>query len=269
MLKPRSILTRSLLALAALSGSAHAAFIASDDFDAYLAGSITGANGGSGFASAWTGSNGAAVVATSGGDAPMSGNALRFTTPNNDAAARRTLATTLTSTFYVSFDFQFDGGAVGNNDFLGLWLGSTFGPNIGLKSNCGISSAACTADLFVRTDGTGGVFQQNIAVGTTYTLLGKFEKVNGSSSYNRASLWIDESLGSLGALGAADVVFTGAGLVSSVSSIGFRTANLDGGGSADRLLVDNLRIATVPVPGTLALMGLGLLAVAGLTRRRA
>jgi hypothetical protein len=260
----------SALALAATATTVSAAgvsYIATDNFNSYGVGAIAGQNGGTGFSGAWTGSTGASVVATTGADSPMSGNALSFTTPNADNAATRNLATTLTTAFYVSFDFQFDGGAVGNNDFLGLWFGQTMGPNIGLKSNCGIGGS-CTADLFVRTEGVGGVFQQNITIGTTYSVVGLFEKVGNSSVYNRASLWVGDSLANVGSLGAADVVYNGASTVSSISRIGFRTANLDTNPS-DRLLVDNLRIGVVPTPGTLALLGLGLVAAGLATRRRA
>lgn len=260
----------SALALAAMATTASAAsvsYVASDNFNSYGAGALAGANGGTGFSGAWTGSPGANVVATTGADSPMSGNALSFSTPNRDNAASRTLATSLDRAFYVSFDFQFDGGEIGNNDFLGLWFGETFGPNIGLKSNCGVGGN-CTADLFVRTEGTGGVFQQNIAIGTTYSVLGLFEKVGNSSTYNRASLWVGDSLANVGSLGAADVVYNGASTVSSISSIGFRTANLDTN-PADRLLVDNLRVGVVPTPGTLALLGLGLVAAGLASRRRA
>lgn len=258
----------SALALAAAATTASAggvSLVASDTFDSYGIGAVAGANGGTGFAGAWTGSAGVGVVAANASDAPMSGQALRFTTPNTDTAATRTLATALSSSFLVSFDFQFDGGAIGDNDFLGLWFGSTFGPNIGLKSNCGIGGA-CTADLFVRTSGTSGVFSRNIAIGETVSLTGLFEKVGGSATYNRASLWVGSALESYGSMGAADVVFTGASTVGSISTIGFRTAFLDDS-PRDSLLVDNLRIAVVPTPGTLALLGLGL-AAAGLASRR-
>jgi hypothetical protein len=71
------------------------------------------------------------------------------------------------------------------------------------------------------------------------------------------------------ALGVADFVFdTGSSGLTSFSTIGFRTANLDTS-PADRLLVDNLRIGVVPTPGTLALLGLGLVAAGLASRRRA
>jgi len=116
----------------------------------------------------------------------MSGHVLRVITPHADTAATRTLANALSPSFLVSFDFRLGGAAIRDNDFLGLWFGSTFGRSIGLKCNCG--------------------------------------------------------------------------------TIGFRTAFLDDS-PRDSLLVDNLRIAVVPTPGTLALLGLGLVA-AGLASRR-
>jgi len=260
----------TVLALAATATAASAAgvsYVATDNFNSYSAGSLTGANGGTGFSGAWTGSDGVAVSSVAGEGLPMSGNALSFTQPNSDSAATRGLSTVLDRAFYVSFDFQFDGGSINDNDFLGLWFGSSTGPNIGLKSNCG-TGGACRADLFVRTEGVGGAFQQNIAIGTTYSVLGLFEKVGGSTVYNRASLWVGDSMADVGSLGAADVVYNGASSISSISSIGFRSVNLDSD-PADRLLVDNLRIGVVPTPGTLALLGLGLVAAGLASRRRA
>ena len=268
----RSILSLVVALAAGVALQAQAAsvrIVADDTFDSYVAGALAGASGGSGFAGAWTGSAGATLVAVDGSDSPMTGSALQFTTPNADNAASRALGETLSGNLLVSFQFQFNGGAIGNNDFLGLWFGNSTGPNIGLKSNCG-TGGACTADLFARTTGVAGAFSRNISIGETVELLGYLEKTGGSSVYNRFSLWVDQGdVTAYGSLGAADAVFTGASSVSSFATIGFRTANLDGGTSADSLLVDNLRIAVVPAPGTLALAGAALLLMgAGLGRQR-
>jgi hypothetical protein len=73
---------------------------------------------------------------------------------------------TVSGSVIVNFDFQFDAGAITNNDFMGL----------------------CTADLFVRTTGTSGQFFQNIALGTTYSIMGYLQKTGGSLNYNQFDL---------------------------------------------------------------------------------
>lgn len=261
------------IALAAASLAATAApivLVASDNFDSYGAGALNGANGGSGFSGAWAGAAGASVVGTvSPADDPMSGNALQFTTPNATNAATRSLNDAISRDVLVAFQFQFNGGSIGDNDFLALWFGDASGPNIGLKANCGDGS--CTADLFARTALGDAAYKQNIQIGETYRMLGYLQKTGGSAVYNKFSLWVGqdmvadtETLSSA----AAAVFDIGPSNVSSFSTIGFRTANLDGT-PADSLLVDNLRIAVVPTPGTLALTGLALLGLGAARRRKA
>lgn len=262
------MITRALIAatLTATVGLSQAAVVvAADNFDSYTPGAIAGANGGTGWASAWTGSNGASVVAVTGADAPMSGNAARFGTPNNNNAATRQLGQTVSnSAVFVDFLLQFDSGVISNNDFLGLWFGNQDGPNIGLKANCG-TGGNCTADLFARTTGSDGVFSTNIEIGQTLRLVGLLEKTGNASNYNRYSLWVDPTAGELASFTGADVVFTGNSNISSFSTIGFRSVNL---GTADGVYIDNLRIGVIPEPGSLALVGAALLGLGFAARRK-
>ena len=272
----------SLSALAlAVGGLASAAPIAFDNFDAYAAGSaIAGKNSGTGWAGAWTGSAGATVTATEAGDAPMSGNALSFIGNDNNAASRA-LGAAVSSNVWVDFMFQFDGGQMNNNDFLGLWFGQPSGsntnvPNIGLKTNCGGSGGSnCTADLFVRLSGTGGTYTTDVSIRQTYRMVGHLQKANNASTYNRFDLWVNPSESDLADLGSYDVRATGSTALSSFSTIGWRTAELDNS-PQDRLLIDRLGLYTsaplqarndVPEPGSLALAALAL-GLAGATARR-
>ena len=217
--------------------------------------------------SGWTLSSSASATTATAGDGAISGEALRFTGNNDNAATRQLGQVVSASRVIVQFDLRFDAGTVDTNDFLGLWLGSSTGPNIGLKGNCD-GAAACNgngADLFVRTTGTGGSFSTAIAVGQTYHLFGLLEKVNGSVNYNRYSLWVNPTGAEMAGLTGADAVFSENSGISSFSTIGFRSVNLDAG---DAVLVDNLSISTVPEPATAALAGLALLGVALTSRRR-
>ncbi len=144
------------------------------------------------------------------------------------------------------------------------------GPNIGLKANCG-TGGACTADLFAPTDGTVGAFSTAIAIGQSLRLVGLLEKTGNATNHNRYSLWVDPTASELASFAGADVVFNGNSNISSFSTIGFRSANLDQAGTtiaADGVHIDNLRIGVVPEPGSLALVGAALLGLGAAARRK-
>lgn len=217
--------------------------------------------------SGWALTSAAASVANaSAADGAINGQALRFTGNNDNAATRQLGQSISASRVFVQFDLQFDAGAIDNNDFVGLWLGTTTGPSIGLKGNCDGAPSCNGADLFVRTSGTGGKFSTALTVGDTYHLFGLLEKVNGSANYNRYSLWVNPTGAEMSGLTGADAVFDGNSGISSFSTLGFRTVNLDAG---DAVLVDNLNVSTVPEPASAALAGAALLGALVASRRRA
>lgn len=231
--------------------------LASDSFNSYANGTIAGANGGTGWAGAWTGSSAASV---NGGALQITGNSA---INNIDFVATRLLSTPVTGNVIVSFDFTLSGGSLQDNDFLALWFGSSTGPNIGLKANCG---GGCSNDLFVRTGGSdAGGNLQNVALGTTYSLMGYLQKTANSSVYNRFDLWVNPSAQEIATLTGSDVFDTGNAAIGSFDRIGLRGANLDSG---DIIRIDNLRLSQVPEPGILALLGLALAGMAVVRRRR-
>ena len=118
--------TAALLLAAASAQSS--TLLASDNFD-------TAATG---WAGGWTTSSAASIANTGAGSGLVFSGA-----SNNTNAATRELASTVNARkVMLSFDLQFKGGSIDNNDFLALWLGNSSGANFGIKGNCGTGSAS-------------------------------------------------------------------------------------------------------------------------------
>lgn len=165
---------------------------------------------------------------------------------------------------YINFDFTYS-GVLGNNDFFGAFFGSSTGPSFGLKANGGNGST--TSDLFVRLGGTDGTFLagSNLVAGTRYELLGYLSKSgNSSGNYNTLSLWVNPTANEIASLRGADITIKGDSGLSSITSAGYRTVNIDNGVS---LNVGDISVNAVPEPGSLALFGLAAAGL-GFVRRR-
>ncbi|MCC2960802.1 PEP-CTERM sorting domain-containing protein [Massilia sp. IC2-278] len=238
--------------LFAFSASANAGIVvAHDNFD----GANTGFN--AGWATDITSSKNKPTLTTTAGN-----KSLTFGT-NHDRAAYWKLAETQTGGIIVDFSFSYT-GKLGNNNFMGLWLGDANGPSFGLKSNC--DTGVCTDDLYVRTLGsnTSYLLGSDLVAGQSYHLLGYLSKTDGSEFYNSFAAWMNPTAYEMTSLTGADRVATGASKISSVSEIGIRTAFLEKG---VKVSIDNLRVSEVPEPATLSLFGLALAGL-GLAGRR-
>lgn len=248
----------------AAAGTANAAIItAQDSFDSIHSG--TGWNGD------WQ-----LIKAGPKKPAPASiiNSSLVFTGDSSDAAVRK-LAKAQDSDVLIDFTLQYS-GLLGTNDFVGLWLGKHNGqdadhtkvPNIGLKANCGVDkkNVTCTNDLFVRLSGTDGYFLDgsDLEAGKRYQVFGHLYKsgINNSKHYDRFDAWYQE-IGT----GMTSSVITAKGNsnLTSFDTLGFRSAGIDKG---LQVSVDNLRVANVPEPGSVALMGLALAGLAVARRRK-
>ena len=248
--------TSFIAALAfAASGAANATIVtAQDNFDS--------ATSGAGWDGNWTL---AGAKRNKPAPATITGSSLVFAADADDAA-KRTLANAQDSDVFIDFTLAYS-GVLGANDFVGMWFHNWNGPNIGLKANCGISNqSTCTTDLFVRTSGSGGYFLEgsNLEAGKSYQVFGHLYKSGekGSNHYDRFDAWFKET----GTDMVSKVVTAkDKSSLTSFDTLGFRSANIDNNVTVS---VDNLRVANVPEPGSLALMGLAFAGLAAARRRQ-
>lgn len=237
--------------------------IAADNFESGKAAgtSINGSTGGSGWAAAWSSPSAASTIVSTTG---MQGDKALQISTNNTAIVSRALSAAVSGDVLVRFTFQYS-GVLERNDFLGFWFGDSSGPNLGLKANCDLAN--CTNDVFVRTNSNTQMLpNSDLQADTTYVMFGHLYKTNGSTSYNHFDAWLNPSDAEMVSLANPDMVSSGSSSISSFSKIGFRSENLSNGVT---VRVDDLSIAAIPEPTTIALFGAALLGMGSLRRRRA
>jgi hypothetical protein len=267
----------SALVLAVTVSGAIAAPVASDSFQS---GDL---NGGSGWLGAWTVPGGKATVVNPVLD--LNGDrALRITGNDNNAAYRSLLTPFTGNDLFVSFLLQVPANTqIDTNDFLSLWLensaqagGGINRPNIGVKGN--EDNSAESNDIFVRSTGTSGgdfVEGSNLDSDTVYHIVGRLYRPTASSNYTKFDAWLNPTIDDFA---NPDAIFNVNSGINQVSRIGFRSANLEVGPLpqvTDEILIDQVILATawgdvvtVPEPGMLALVGIGLFGFLATRRRK-
>jgi hypothetical protein len=270
----RSTISRAVwpaLALAVLSlhqGQALGGFVSSESFSYNPATSLSGNNGGTGFTGTWSATANALVVdpgtplsvsnafvSVNGGDHALQ---VSGTGANNDNLASRQLAQTVSDLrVAVTFLFRYTGTGISDNNFLTVWLdNSATGnhasvPNVGLKGNRGNGTG--TEDFFARNLLNQEVFRVDVTPNHDYFVRAVFEKVGASATYNRVALSVYDHTGLLGS-----GTMLGNSTISQFNTVGLRGATLD---ANDTIILDELSVSVVPVPGTLLLSGIGLATV--------
>ncbi len=269
------------LGLLATGPSARAGLLASETFEGYNLGPLSGQGGGFGWTGNWT-APGAVVRADvvnasmsysvpSGGTINGAVNALEVQlsgAPASQFAGVRTLATPIAETFYVGYLVRYQAGAAwaGANNTFTLHLGTnataTGTLNFGLRGDAGGTG---NNNEFILRYGTGGPVSGastggQVVDGTDYYLVAKVNYAGGL--FTSANMWLNPS-----ATDDVDTVNGDASLTlttpfaNPISHIFFREAVLD---ADDVLRADELRIGTawgdvvlVPEPGSVALLSLG------------
>ncbi len=278
-----SVRVISTMAIWLTCGTAMATLIASDNFD-YDTGEIDGKSGGNGsWSTAWDNFDNAddseivspitALTYNAGTGATTlgGGNALKLTkaTGSRTPVIRNLTGVSAGQTFYYRFLVRLDSDTWDDDDFFTGFVDANKltaadvhnSPNLGLKA--ALSGAH---DIFARTNTSAShaVSDEEFAAQTTYLLVAKFEDTDADSTYDKASLWVNPSVGDESSPDATDSYASAA--TGAMDWLGWwYGGSLD---STDILLVDDVAVSTtfddaigVPEPSSLLLAVIGLLLV--------
>lgn len=241
--------------------NSQAALLLSEDFN-YPEGNFNAKAGGTGFSAPWVANTAGMEIKGAGlsytradGYTHIGGSGSLKLTGNANDCAQRAFPVYDVRDLYVSVLMKV-GGSLQDNDFAACWFNNTGGPGLGLKANQGGGGSGTTGtyDIFTRAvhnaDGPGSAaFYQNLNIDQTYLIVAHFSKGTGAD-YITADLWVNPVYASSGSPNATIAQSGLPDLCNSVSSLGFRTANLD---ADDIVSYDMFRMGTtwndvVPIP---------------------
>lgn len=197
---------------------------------------------------------------------------------NNPEYATESIAP-VTQDFYFAYTMELTSGSLDALDQVQFYFDSdpsvmpgampwSFAPSVGLKVDQG---GAGTSDFQARWGYTNQQYsgaKEAPGVGETVGIIAKLSK-SGGTVYDTIELWVVDAftgVPAFHALGAPQATsVTGSSSLTSVSTVGIFSAALDAG---DSVFLDNVSLATVPEPMTMALWGMGGIAGLAYSARR-
>ncbi|WFB37834.1 PEP-CTERM sorting domain-containing protein [Kiritimatiellota bacterium B12222] len=256
-----------------LVSSAQAALIASDDFNSYTAGqNLSGVNGGTGWTNAWAADSG--DVTTQSGDIPGAGVSMQVTDDGSTDPIAKRLFASQTGSVYLGFQLKATDFA--SDEFFQIYLNNGLADNskggsVGMRNAAGNPAFARVGGSSNTTNLVGSAVDD----GEVHQIVLKLSKtgLGHASNYDFAEVFVDLATENTGAPAANYGSQTGNSGVSALSSVAFRTHQLNL--ESDFVYIDNLRIATtyaevlaIPEPSSILLISLGLGYVLILRRRK-
>lgn len=240
------------MGVAALSAGANAALLYTTGFDAptYIDGALIGQDG-------WVITGTTTTNALAIANAAVNGS-VTLNTSGQDA--NHPLGTSLNSdSVYLSADITLSAAQSAGDYFIHLGDGgnSNFYSRIYAKATSGGFVMAMGTSSGAATYGT-----TVLSFGTTYRILARYDFVAGAAN-DTGALFINP----VSPFGIGDTQYVAATTVgtdpTTISSVNIRQGTAS---SAPTLTIDNINVSTIPAPGSVALVGLGGLAL--LRRRR-
>ena len=273
----------SLLIATASSLAMHptllAAVLVEEGFNCAPGSNLAGANGGTGFTDAWTGNandytvNAASLaysgLATSGGSVSLVGNGSWSTSAKRNFASINTTTGVVWGSYLVRADVIGDDGFELKYGEAGAGLNQG---NINYGNATGFGNGGGTATRLDTNSNSGAVFGPTLVVGQTHLLVWAF---NGSASEVNGIfpgdyiMFLDPTVGVDPDAGSPNIYkFAGAGPLGTLGITQIFARNTTATVDEVRIGQSFADVTPVPEPSAIAISALGLLAAAGVRRRK-